>query len=472
MARERASFLERHDASPDEILEQDILGRCLVPEYGSGWWGRLLYSDGTLLDSPLSSEVLADITTNLQKSVPPFTVFGLTARSLGASAIVLFQYGSPRASIRASTADEGRSVRVEGGLRGGLVRPGAIINQGEFGTEDCQRNWGMALPRYSFTCQMAPGDDEALVVVFAIEEAANWERPVAHLPVRTASFAPPSEYQRPRPNLSPHLGTAEAISTFVNDARVSLGRKPFEFSPEQSAVMEPLYEKAFRITAGGDWEGDRELRMEALRGTGIGEPIWWSRSVSGIAFDGNASDWLAYRLRDPMWRKALMDPRGDRLALTTQADPAVGFGALATIYSLVTPERLLGLSDDVMEVVADAREEPKVELPENPPELLKAAASVASGESSPESAFAASLAQLNVGSGSDYVEGVFLSTAQISSGAELPDELLDPDELTYGVVTTFYEDPSELWAHVVVFVWFLGERPEKLTSVSPRAPMH
>lgn len=82
LAREDGNFYEKHRARPDEWLGRQMMGRCGTAAPGF-FNSRTYYSDGTMLDSPLSDVTLNDISARFSEVMPPFTVFGVTAHASG-----------------------------------------------------------------------------------------------------------------------------------------------------------------------------------------------------------------------------------------------------------------------------------------------------------------------------------------------------------------------------------------------------
>src|SRR5260370_5038689 len=82
VAREDANFFEKHAARPEEWLGEQIMGRCGAPTAGNTT-SRIYYSDGTILDSPLSDVVLNDISTKLSADLTASTGFEVPARAIG-----------------------------------------------------------------------------------------------------------------------------------------------------------------------------------------------------------------------------------------------------------------------------------------------------------------------------------------------------------------------------------------------------
>ena len=163
------------------------------------------------------------------------------------------------------------------------------------------------------------------------------------------------------------------------------------------------------MDAAGDWKHDNALRSEMLKGRAVHGPIWWGRTAVGIAFGGDAADWLAFRLESPIFRETLMDPLADQIGLAVHGDPAVGFGAAAVTYSLFTPQREQLFADDIAQRIAESRCKLPTHRVANPPEFEKVARGIAAGEP-PEHAFAPVLTRLNLASrGLQYLDGVFLN---------------------------------------------------------------
>jgi hypothetical protein len=93
----------------------------------------------------------------------------------------------------------------------------------------------------------------------------------------------------------------------------------------------------------------------------------------------------------PITRDTLMTKRADQIAIATHGDTKLGFGAVAAVYTLLTPEREAQLGDALAEDLAKVRKGAVTKRLENPPELLAAAREVAQGSQSLETLFAAAM---------------------------------------------------------------------------------
>jgi hypothetical protein len=457
LARERASFRERHAAVPEESLEWEMFGRCRAPT--SGAWRSTYLPAGRVLDRPLSRALLTEASNNLTRELQPFTVFGVTARYVGKDAVVFLQVASPEASIHVGMADPAGTVRVEGTLLADFDSVDAVINQDEYGTERCALAPKVSLPRYSFTCRMAPADAEAWLVLTASKGPGGWETPIAHVPAHKPDWKPPALYHQVRSRLPAGHDVASGIAMLINEARTKLGRRPLTFAREQSLAIQPIYQQMFRINATGNWTDDTQLRAEALRGAAVTGGVRWARIVTGIAFDGDASDWLPYRLRDPLWREALMNPDVDQLAVATYLDPTVGFGAAAIVYSVFTPEREQTLGDAIAARIGEIRGKRGTRRLESPELLTSAALDVARGHDTPENAFTAALQRINRNAKSGHhMDGVLLTHSAALRDLESSAAVLDPNMLEYGIVVTHHTYPEDVWARPIIFVWFRTQK--------------
>jgi hypothetical protein len=221
----------------------------------------------------------------------------------------------------------------------------------------------------------------------------------------------------------------------------------------------------FRMNAGGNWTGDADLRAEILRGKAVQGDIQQGRIVSGIAFDGYAADWLSYRLTFPDWRETLMDRDADVIAVATREDRAVGFGAVAALYSFFTPARERAMADDIAGGIAKLRAKLPTRRLENPPVFEEAVRQVTTGRRTPDAAFTAALERLNLeAKGRRFFDGVLFEIPWSWRDFEFPDVLLVSDKLEYGVVATHYKQATNQflnWARPIVFVWFIAKTPDQ-----------
>lgn len=195
LAREDGNFYDKYRARPEEWLGEQMAGRCAAPT-ASNWSTRVYYSDGTMLDSPLSDAMLNDISTRFAAVFEPFSVFGITAQYSGPNVLVTVETASLRATIQIGEPDAERNVLVKGEVFGDFQQARAIINQGEVGSAACDAEPTVKWPEYEFKCNMAPGDEEAWVSLLAANGPNGTESPLVELPAHRVGWVPPAEYHR------------------------------------------------------------------------------------------------------------------------------------------------------------------------------------------------------------------------------------------------------------------------------------
>ena len=462
LARERASFFERYRGYPNEELEQTMLGRCGVGVVGKST-RRTYFSDGTLLDGPLSDETLADIVQKLPQGLPAFTVFGVSARYDGPNALLWLETATPNATMYVGEPDEERDVRVHGEVLGEFSQASAVINQGAVGVADCEPDYTEPWPKYAFTCPMALGDDEAWISLLATSVGAVSETVLVDLPAHATGWTPPREYHRHSVALPDAVDARSALFTSINAMRQKAGSPALRLAEEESRRIQAIYHQQFVRNAAGDWTNLRFL-LDALRGERIGAAVSWGRLANGIAFDGDASDWLAYQLMLPTPRATLMTEMVDEIAIATDGDPGVGFAAAAAVYQLLTPERERELAERVSADLVKARRGNATERLVNPPELEDIAREVASGAKPLEALSTALLSvKLELDSG-ERLTCIFLPLYARKPDFKLVAPLLAAERLRYGVVITHVTEPSYGWANPTAMVWFVTEQPLPRTA--------
>jgi hypothetical protein len=212
-----------------------------------------------------------------------------------------------------------------------------------------------------------------------------------------------------------------------------------------------------------------------LRGDRVQGAVTWARIASGIAYDGNAADWLSYRMLFPVARDTLMDPNIDEIAIATHGDPVIGFGAAAVVYSLVTPEREARMADVLAEAIEHERPGRATQRLENPPELVAAAREVALGHQ-PIEALSVALKRANlISKRSHYLTGLLFPLGFDAPSPATIGPLLAAKALDYGIVMTHVAEPSYGWATPIAFIWFYTDHPpdrQALLETVPSEAIH
>jgi hypothetical protein len=459
-AREQASFYDKHAALPNESLDSEMLGRCGAPAEGD-YAIRTYYSDGTLLDSPLSDANLNDISKRLVEGLPTFTTFGITARALGPNMLVWLETADPGATICIDAPDAERNVLVRGEILREVGQAFAVINQGEAGIERCKAEAGVDWPKYAFKCPMAQGDEEAWVSV-SVGEEGGWEKPLVDLPAHQVDWVPPVQYHRATPELPTQVSTRTALLATINALRTKQGGHELELAVEQSAFMEPIYERMFET----DVSENTPLVLKMIRGEHVDGDVSHARIASGTAFDGDAADWLAFHMSYPISRATLMSGSANQIAIALHRDPAVGFGVAAVTYEVLTPERDEGLRDTLAKSISKLRGTRKTVLLENPPELEVALDAVARSSDPHAASQALDAALLRANLATKNGRYFTASFVPLSPGVDsLPPALRDPQTLAYGIVVTHIRTPAYGWHTPVAVLWlYTDHAPSRLAQ--------
>jgi len=473
VARERARFLEVYGAAPDDALDLQVLGRCGAP---IGVDSRMvtIHSDGTLLDRPLSAELLSGIERKIARSLPPFLSFGITARYAGPDVLVSLALGTPTASIFLDAPDRQGRVRVRGRVRGDYLAIRAIINQGEVGTADCERDAEVELPEYSVSCPLSGEDDEAWIEVSAErrllddKSAAKLLDTLGVLQARRAGSRPPAVYRRKSFSLPRSSDVRRALIEAINALRRKAGAPLLGVADEAAPHLQRACDELFSSTKAGNPGSDIALSAELTSGRGVRAPIWWAHGVVGVAVDGSAADWLSARLESPNDRRALLNPRADQIAIAVHYEHGVGFGATAVLYSFFTPEREHELADQLATRIAELRGDWPTQRLDDDGHFERAARLVSSGQESPRAAFTAALKRTSASGGEGReVVGLFLDLPYDPLEVELPKELGSEDELSFGIVVAHEREPGAAWSHPVAFVWFFTDSAPAVEAVQP-----
>jgi len=168
------------------------------------------------------------------------------------------------------------------------------------------------------------------------------------------------------------------------------------------------------------------------------------------------------RLRLPITREDLMSEDYDQIAITTHGDPRVGFGAVAGLYKLLTPEREDALVEDLARSIAKLRGKRPTKRLENPPEFVAVAHEVAVGRQ-PPSALGAVLRQANLGrQDNEYLAALVLP---LDAGSLEPSTHVEPLRaeavLKYGLVVVRARSATYNWVDPFALVWYLTRRPQE-----------
>ena len=331
------------------------------------------------------------------------------------------------------------------------------MNQGATASAWCQPDPGVRVPKYAFTCRLAPGDDEAWIEVLAAQNKGDLIRPTVDI-LAGRPAATHADYRKPYVVLPPRQTADQELLDGINALRARAGVAPLHFAAAQSRLVSQIQKATVQIQAEIDDHAEEQIRIELLKGRAVEGPIRTANITLGIAYAGDAGDWLAARMTQPSSRQTLMDPDADLLALAAYGAPNIGFGVSAVTYTLFDGEDEERIARYVSTRIATARGELKSKKIATATELTAAAEEVATGKDRAPVALRAALLKLNRRS-KEYFEGVALDMPWDWEDLKVPAELLEQTELEYGVLATHGKNPEDDWHHGVVFIWYRAPRP-------------
>ena len=222
----------------------------------------------------------------------------------------------------------------------------AHVNQGRLGYAKCELDRSVALPRFTVSCPLAPGDSSAIAEV-AMREPGRMlgisaMRVLARRPQESALRWQRAAREASRPAASPG-DFAEQVSVALGRVRASAELRPLGLSLPQS---EQANELAPYVFAGSLGTGSPALADLAVLGLfagwqvgGVVKDAMIASDMSSTSLD--AARWLATALERPSARAALLDPDARVLAVGSLAsqDPPIS-AAVAVTYQVFGEENL------------------------------------------------------------------------------------------------------------------------------------
>ena len=460
VAREMAAFYARYRASPDELLRRWMVGRCKAPDvfYWNSWLD--IYLNGGAISVPFTAPELDAVVPKLITPHPPpkVTSFGVAMRAVDADAVAILVTADPPGTAHASVPDAQGALRIEIGFPQSQYTVRAVMNQGETASVNCQSDPTTDPSRYAFSCQMAASDNETWIEVLAATNRGDLERPTVDI-LAERPAATHADYRKPYVVLPPAANTADALLAGINGIRARAGAAPLRLATAQSRAVQEIQKAIFQIQADMDDDADNQVRTELLRGRAVDAPIFSARITLGIAYKGDAGDWLAARMVQPSSRETLMDPDADLLALATHGDPRLGFAVSAATYTLFDEKTEQRIADLMAARITKARGKLKMTRLTPTPDLSAVAGQVAAGAVDPARGFRAALTRMNLKS-KQYFAGELYVLNSANDAPQFDEEVLQRPGLEYGLLVTHYKRPTDDWHHPVVFIWYATDRPK------------
>lgn len=228
------------------------------------------------------------------------------------------------------------TVELRGRLgRGGAYRIGAVINQGELGSEECHPLDATSPPEFAFSCTVKAGDTRAAVEIGAFDEGRILGRKVVDFVVFPTGEAP-KKWSRPKgsQNVPEGLFAARFLAE-VNAFRQRAGLGMLTEAKDQSATAALLAPHYFAASFGQTDPLDGDLVALAMM-AGWDVPLEKVSSHFGGEWMSGTRDlglFLEFVLDSPFQRQALTDPRATHIGLGAVDSP----GALGVLFATYVP---------------------------------------------------------------------------------------------------------------------------------------
>lgn len=336
----------------------------------------------------------------------------------------------------------------------------ANVNQGELGYAACERDPGVALPRFAFRCPIAAGDPQALIEVGLREPGRVLALGGLRALARRAD-EPAATWRRRGIDTTPASATPEAFTQALAAAigRVRSGAElpPLGLSLAQS---EQAAELVPHILAGAFGEGSPALAdiavLGLIAGWDVGGPIRDASLASALSpGELDADRWLEIALAGPSGRAALLDPEARVLAigsLVSNAPPVAG--AIAVTYQLFDGLDFEAEAERVVARVTELRAQRGLPAPERleraRPALDDAARALPAGRLAPLAALEAALAGAQHATGLS-LQGWVIEASRVDE-LRLPPELTERESVQLAVAVGYAQAPGDPWGHFVALL--------------------
>ncbi len=462
-AREIGRFQLANRALPGESLRRFIGSRC-----GSAVLGiEVAFLQGEIPESATDQEVLqrweGEAAQLVERAIGGRgRDAGLWFGREGTRATLVVAYGERRALLRplAMRPAEGGRVEVRGELLDPAVRVGALFTRGAFGVGECSSPEEIALPRFAFTCQLDPQDEQAWVQVYALPPNRVLSTGVVDALLWPAG-APGSRYARRRYAEPREIADADAFEAAALDAlnRVRADAKlpPLSLASEQSRTAREVAPAYFAAMLG-------QAPVIVADTVALGMIAGWN--VEGVIQEGRFTSalvpktrdlerWLSSVLEQPGPRQALLDPAAATLALgPVVGEQGQGLAALAATYTLFDEADHSANADRVFELIASKRAARSRAAPERLRDLdtdvARTAHAIQTRGEDPARAMRELLERAAQTSGT-AVQGWTLEANRLED-LPFPEELLDRPSAELAIAVAHRREGKEAWGRFVVLI--------------------
>jgi hypothetical protein len=460
-AREIGRFVLAKNSLPASGLMEFIAARCGA--LGAGVRPGTLQA--TVPAGATDAEVLGAWRGGLEELVQKSLAGGSIAAGLwfgreGDRAVAVVASGERPALIEpfSPVARDG-AVAIQGEVLEGTDDLTGLVNRGRYGFAECTRDATLALPRFGFRCELAAGDDVAMIELAARPRGRVLTRMILRAMARRPG-AEALEYRRAAlagASADDAKDLPAAVLALVNGVRKQAELPPLTLSITQSEQASVLAPHLFAAGIGLEPPAMGDLAALGLAaGWRVGGAIKDVAMTSGYTPGSrDAGGWVDTVLRYPGGRQALLGARGSVLAIgavSSQTPPLLA--AVATTYELFGKEDFAADAAHVVARISAARKAgspPLKGLPAPVKALLEEAAhALPSGRLTPEAA----LQQAVTGSGEALhrpLRGLVLQAPSLDA-LPIPPELLAEDASELSVAIGYYQAPDAPWGRYVALI--------------------
>ncbi|MEY2932461.1 MAG: hypothetical protein RL033_3210 [Pseudomonadota bacterium] len=479
-ALETARFHTENAAFPDSALRPYLLAYC-----GSSLPSASLRTLTFEVDDQRPEAELARAATERVKQMfaglgPGAVGLGF-ARGHGRGSVVLY-HGAPRAIVEQPPPLVTEEQFVVGGhLLGEAASAMALVTLGRYGVGLCEPDRRLESPRFSFTCPMAPKDEQAIVEIITRKPERLLGQAVLRTMVRRSPAAGKS-YDANFDELSTKAaakdGSAAAPSfedsllTALNRIRRAAHLDPLAIEPSQSQFNARLAPQFFQASYADDETRSDLLALGVLAGWDVGGLIRAGGVYAGDQETLDGARWLGMALRDPLGRYTFLNPDISKLAIGSLPRQQSGVMALVSTYALFDSADHSLEEAAVFEELAKQRAARGLPAPMRRARgeyMTKALQQVAKGERTSGEALQTALN--NVGEITKLrVRGLVIETSDVSL-APVDDALLAPGNLELEIGVAHYKPQGGAWGQYVILYVFAAGMPDHAGSAAlPSSP--
>jgi hypothetical protein len=473
VARELGRFYLAMGGLPSQNLRRYITARCQAGVAGIG----VRYLQAEIGPAVPEAQLFAQWRESFEQMIADQLVGGPTAAGVwfGRSedrviALVASGIRAIRLDPVETVLGEDHRVVIRGESLRSVDEVGALLNYGRYAAKRCERDPGVALPRFHFVCEANPADASAWLVIDVRPAGHLVGRTVANLLVWPAG-EPDNVYRRPSFADADRIDNAEAaIPGFVamlNSVRSSAELPELTLDVDQSEIATELAPYFFSALL----DESQGIVADLVA---LGMMAGWD--VDGIVQKGRmAGSWvpqsddlavlLASALEYPSSREVLLSPDADRIAIGPMLEHYEEHTAIAAMfgtYSLFSEEDHDANVQKVFHKLREARQQRDRRGPQHLVDVAQlsilAASDVQAG-ADPQDA----LGDLLEASSEILQRPVQGWVAQVSDldSLEFPEDFLTEREIGVAIGVSYVKPEGEAWGRYVVMMVVASPRRQR-----------